>query len=181
MDIATIRGCGVALAALFSALPGIAMAVASPASAATDDPARKVVDALYGFRATHGPTYPDAFSALRSLLSPGLLARCARYQRALEAPGAPTDLVPTINYDPLTGSQEALSSSYPATEVARRTDWAQYCVRATYPDGTAWNDIDVQVVKLRDGPWRISNINRLRQDCELGPYPEAGRGEHEHI
>lgn len=162
------------LAPMVFTLVGMSTAMAVPASAATGDPARRVVDALYGFRATHGPTYPDAFPALRALLSPGLLARCARYQHALEAPGAPTDLVPTINYDPLTGSQEALSSSYPATEVARRNDWVHYRIRATYPDGTAWNDIDVQVAKLSTGQWRISNINRLRQDCEAGPYPDAG-------
>ncbi|WP_282262949.1 hypothetical protein [Stenotrophomonas sp. PS02301] len=156
-----------------SVLAGIAMAITMPAFAATGDPARAVVDALYGFRATHGPAYPDAFPALRSMLSPGLLARCVRYQRALDAPGAPTDLVPTINYDPLTGSQEALSSSYPAAEVARRKDWVRYRIRATYLDGAAWNDIDVQVVKLSSGQWRISNINRLRQDCALGPYPDV--------
>lgn len=156
-----------------SVFVGLATAVMTPAFAATEDPARAVVDALYGFRATHGSVYPDAFPALRSMLTPGLLARCARYQRALDAPGAPTDLVPTIHYDPLTGAQEALSSSYPATEVARRKDWVHYRIRATYPDGAAWNDIDVQVVRLSSGQWRISNINRLRQDCELGPYPDV--------
>lgn len=107
------------------------------------------------------------------MLSPGLLARCARYQKALDAPGTPTDLVPTINYDPLTGSQEALSPSFPVTEMARKKHSVRYRIRTTYPDGTAWNDIDVQVVELSAGQWRISNINRLRQDCARGPYPAA--------
>lgn len=90
----------------------------------------------------------------------------------MDAPGAHTDLVPTVNYDPLTGSQEALSPNFVVSVLQRAPRSAQRRVRATYPDGQRWGDIPVQVVRLDGGQWRVSNVDRLHEDCMAGPYPQ---------
>lgn len=94
-----------------------------------------------------------------------MIARCQNYQAALDAPGTSADLVPTVNYDPLTGSQEALPPNVVVSVLQRAPRLAQLRVRATYPDGQQWGDIPVQVVRLDGGQGRVGNVGRLREDC----------------
>lgn len=156
---------------VLSALAGAGAVVPSAFAAPANSP-QAVVERLFAYRAEQGSVSPGQLGALGHLLSPGLIARCQRYQAALDAPGTPTDLVPSVNYDPLTGSQEALSANFVVSVLKRAPRSAHLRVRATYPDGQRWGDIPVQVVRLDGGQWRISNVGRLREDCTAGPYPQ---------
>jgi hypothetical protein len=148
---------------LLAASLGLSCLPLSAAPTTSHDPARDVVEALYQFRATHGPAQVIDILRLDRLLSAGLISRCTAYVHAPQA----SDQVPAVNYDALTGAQEVLSPVFPIRLLARGDDWRRYQVLANYPDGSRWGEVDVLAVRLKQG-WRVTQVGRLRDDCELG-------------
>ncbi|WP_397453583.1 hypothetical protein [Pseudomonas sp. NA-150] len=130
-----------------------------------------VVQSVFQHRLATGSIYPDQFNRLEKWLTPQLLASCRTYQRALSQDKTHKERVPALHSDPLTGAQEQLGTHFTVQSKGGSGDVAHLSVRLFYPDGSFFASRNVWLTYSSSRGWLISNIERLRQTCDRGPYP----------
>ena len=146
---------GLLLALFFSSL----LLAAPPAAAAEKSPVLPTpggsVQAFYAFHFAHDMGFSGEGIALRARwLSPGLLSLCKAY---LARPSSP-DVVPSVDGDPFTDSQE-----YPASfRVGKvRMSAGKATVEVSFPRGKAGERILHVVLVEEKGAWLIDDVRYL--------------------
>ncbi|WP_250633804.1 hypothetical protein [Pinirhizobacter soli] len=128
-----------------------------------------VVNSILSFRLARGAVTIEEFALVERWISPGLMQACSEYRRRLDGPNAVNIGVPSVQTDPVTGAQEALSERFQLDAPQDKGSTQIIIAHLFHPDGTPYGSRRFVLANLPSYGWRITNMGFLRTQCEQGP------------